>query len=313
MKLRTEIQISPSNHKIDHRQKIYFTGSCFSEHISTKFKYHGFNVLSNSHGIIYNPISIEKSINDLLEVKQYSPSSLIKNGQDYCSLYHHGMFNGANADVVSQSVNTNIVAHSDFIKDSAFIFISLGTSWVYEWKETNEIVANCHKIPSNRFNKRILAIDEVITSIHKTIENIRAFNPAATIVFTLSPVKHLKDGFVENQLSKSILHLAIQNCLQENVNYFPAYEIINDDLRDYRFWAADMTHPNELAIDYIWEKFGETYFTKETSERMLELKKLNQFLAHRPLTNDIDELKKFEADQNAKKEELKLKYPYLIL
>ena len=158
-----------------------------------------------------------------------------------------------------------------------------------------------------------MAIDEVITSIHKTIENIRAFNPAATIVFTLSPVKHLKDGFVENQLSKSILHLAIQNCLQENVNYFPAYEIMNDDLRDYRFWAADMTHPNELAIDYIWEKFGETYFTKETSELMLELKKLNQFLAHRPLTNDIDELKKFEADQNAKKEELKLKYPYLIL
>lgn len=313
MKLRTEIQIPSSQHKIDHYQKIYFTGSCFSEHISTKFKYHGFNVLSNSHGIIYNPISIEKSINDLLEVKQYSPSSLIKNGQDYCSLYHHGMFDGANANDVIQRLNTNIVTHSDFFKDSAFIFISLGTSWVYEWKETKEIVANCHKIPSNRFNKRILTIDEVTISIHKTIANIRVFNPTAKIVFTLSPVKHLKDGFVENQLSKSILHLAIQNCLQENVNYFPAYEIMNDDLRDYRFWGADMTHPNELAIDYIWEKFWETYFTKETTELMIEVKKLKQFLAHRPLSSDKDDLKKFEEDQKTKKEELKLKYPQLIL
>jgi hypothetical protein len=189
----------------------------------------------------------------------------------------------------------------------------VGTSWVYEWKETNEIAANCHKIPNNLFNKRILSLEEVTASIQRTIENIRGFNPAAKIVFTLSPVKHLKDGFVENQLSKSILHMAIQHCLQEKVNYFPAYEIMNDDLRDYRFWGADMTHPNELAIDYIWEKFEQTYFTKDTSELMHEVKKLKQFLAHRPLSNDVDEMKKLEEEQKVKTEELKFKYPQLIL
>lgn len=313
MKLRTEIQIPVSNHKIDHHQSFYFMGSCFSEHISAKFNYHGFHVLSNSHGIIYNPVSIERSIIDLVIAKQYTTSEMLKNGKDHCSLNHHGVFDGADVDKVVQRINETIASHHTFIKEAAFIFISLGTSWVYEWKETKEIVANCHKIPSDRFNKRILEVEEVIASVKGSIEKIHALNPTAKIVFTLSPVKHLKDGFVENQLSKSILHVAIQHCLKENVHYFPAYELMNDDLRDYRFWSADMAHPNELAIEYIWEKFGETYFTKDTVDLMNEVKKLQQFLAHRPLSSNKAEVEKLEQEQKRKLDELKTKYPQLNL
>lgn len=313
MKLRTEIKVPGSVSKIDHSQKIYFTGSCFSENIASKFGYYGFDVLSNSHGIIYNPFSLGESFFDLMNPGSYTEKELCFCNGRYFSYAHHGSFNSKEPDKVLESINDTMHQHAGFLRTAKIVFITLGTAWIYFEKEKGIIVANCHKMPEPLFQKRLLTADEIDNNIEKMIDRVHFMNPEAQIVFTLSPVKHLKDGFVENQLSKSLLHAGIHNWLTENVTYFPAYEIMNDDLRDYRFWKEDMVHPNDLAIDYIWEKFCETYFAKETLGLMEEVKNVRQFLAHRPLSNDSTEIEKLKSQQENKKNELKNKYPQLIL
>lgn len=313
MKLRTEIKISSAVAKIDHSQKIYFTGSCFSESIASKFGYFGFDVLSNSHGIVYNPFSISESFFDLMNPGSYTEKELSNHDGKYFSYAHHGSFASKDPKGLVDNMNGTIQRHANFLKTAKFIFITLGTAWVYVEKEKGTIVANCHKMPEQLFHKRLLTSAEIDHHIEQMIDRILFMNPEAHIVFTLSPVKHLKDGFVENQLSKSLLHTCIHNWVTGNVTYFPAYEIMNDDLRDYRFWKEDMVHPNEMAIDYIWEKFSETYFTKETMGLMEEVKNVRQFCSHRSLSNDVNEVEKLKTEQERKLGDLKTKYPQLIL
>lgn len=313
MKLRTEIQIPSSPNKIDHSQKVYFTGSCFSENIAGKFKYFGFNVLSNSHGIIYNPVSIENSIIDLTTNKPYIHEDLHQYNGKYFSYAHHGVFSDQDPEQVLSNINETIALHKEHLGSASFVFITFGTAWVYTESLENILVANCHKIPGSHFKKRLLSQSEIGSSIQTMIARIRAVNSSAKIVFTVSPVKHLKDGFNENHLSKALLHVCIHSYLDENVLYFPAYEIMNDDLRDYRFWKDDMMHPNELAIEYIWEKFAETYFSSETIHIMNEVKQYQQFASHRPLSNNSTEIAELEEKKKTKLKEIRNKYPQLIL
>lgn len=311
MKLRTEIKIPTSEKKIDHHQKIYFSGSCFSENIATKFSYFGFDVLVNSHGIIYNPVSIRESFYDLVGRYTYDEDDLIFDSGRYFSYSHHSSYNGKRVQHVIGNINDTIQLHSAFLEDASFVFITIGTAWVYTEENDSIIVANCHKMPASKFEKRLLSKMEIDEALEKMVDRIHAMNPNAHIVFTLSPVKHLKDGFVENQQSKSLLHVAIQECLGENISYFPAYEIMNDDLRDYRFWKEDMIHPNELAINYIWEKFCETYFNSETLKIMDEVKQVRQFSSHRSLSSDKKEIQKLKEDKQKRINELQTKYPQL--
>ncbi len=313
MKLKTDIHIPSSEKKIDHHQKVYLIGSCFSENMASKFNYHGFHVLSNSHGIIYNPVSIRESFYDLETRYEYELEDLVQDKDRFFSYFHHGCFDGKKPAHVLGNINETIQLHRSFIEGSQFVFITLGTAWVYIEKHTEEIVANCHKMPSSQFQKKLLSLAEIKMALETMMERIFSMNPSIQIVFTLSPVKHLKDGFMENQLSKSLLYLAIQESIGENVSYFPAYEIMNDDLRDYRFWSADMLHPNELAIEYIWDKFSATYFTSNTTELMNEVKKLQQFLSHRSLSTDENSMKQLENEKEQKKKELKMKFPQLNL
>lgn len=313
MKLKTDIHIEPSSIKIDHGNRVYFMGSCFSENIAKKFQYHGFNVLSNSHGIIYNPFSISESFFDLMNPASYKEKDLTFDNGRYFSYAHHGCFDTKVAADILGNINDTTQLHAKFIKEASFVFVTLGTAWIYLEKEKQMVVANCHKMAAELFEKRLLTASEIEINLEKMIDRILFLNPAAHIVFTLSPVKHLKDGFVENQLSKSMLHVAIQNWLGEKVSYFPAYEIMNDDLRDYRFWSADMMHPNELAIEYIWEKFCETNFSEETMQLMNEVKKLQQFVGHRSLSGDEKEIESLETEKQKKKNALKAKYPQLNL
>jgi len=308
-----EIPIPTSSNKIDHSQKVYFTGSCFSENVANKFKYFGFDLLSNSHGIIYNPVSISECFFDLMNPGSYQEKDLSFHNDNYFSYAHHGCFDGKESSEVIKNINVSLQLHASFIKAAQVVFITLGTAWVYVQREINRIVANCHKVPAEFFKKRLLTVDDIENNLEKMIDRIHFLNPAAQIVFTLSPVKHLKDGFVENQLSKSRLHVAIHNFLSKNVSYFPSYEIMNDDLRDYRFWKEDMMHPNELAIEYIWQKFSETYFSKETMEVMKEVKQYQQLASHRPLSPNLGEIKDFDEKKKAKLIEIKNKYPQLIL
>ncbi len=317
MKLKTDIYIDSSEAKIDHSQKIYLMGSCFSENIAAKFSYYGFNVMANSHGIIYNPLSMARAFQDLVMEREYTLQDLIQEEGKYLSLNHHGSFEGSDPNIVLELINKNIQEHYSFLKQTSFVFVSVGSVWVYQYKlsEGNEsmVVANCHKLPAARFEKKLLKSHTTHESLMSMIGLIRQVNPAAQIVFTISPVKYLKDGFVENQFSKSMLHVLIQESLIENVSYFPAYEIMNDDLRDYRFWKEDMMHPNEQAIDYIWEKFSETYFEEDTLKIMDEVKKTRQFVSHRSLSSDPTEIEKLKKDQQKKLQELTYKYPQIVL
>lgn len=313
MKLRTEIPAPEYAFHIQHQTPVYFAGSCFSENIANKLSYYGFHIESNSHGIIYNPISLKNALYDVIINRKYISSDLIEFSGNWLSLSHHGKYSGADANEVLQGINTHIQLHHEFLKSSGVIFITLGTSWVYEYIDNGKIVANCHKIPGNRFKKRILQPDEIHEALMKMIDEIHQFSPSLQIVFTLSPVKHIKDGFVENMHSKSLLHAAIQQVIKPHVHYFPAYEYMLDDLRDYRFWETDMVHPNALAIDYIFEKFSASLFSEKTREIMMEVKSFRQFDGHRALTNNPEEVKNQEEEKIIKRKTLLDKYPFIKL
>lgn len=313
MKLRTEISAPEFSFHIQHQTPVYFAGSCFSDHIANKLNYYGFRVKANSHGILYNPISLGKALSETITTKKYTSSDLLAFNGKWMSLSHHGMFDRTTENDTVIGINEHITEHHQFLKSSGVIFITLGTSWVYEFIDIGEIVANCHKIAGNRFNKRILSSTEIHQALMKMIDELHQFSPSIQIVFTLSPVKHLKDGFVENTFSKSLLHAAIQQVIKPHVHYFPAYEIMMDDLRDYRFWDADMVHPNEFAIDYIFEKFSSALFSGPTQEIMKEIKSYRQFNEHRALSNNPTEVEKLENEKLNRKKLLLEKYPFIHL
>jgi len=313
MELRTEIHIPRADFIIDHHQKIYLTGSCFSENIATKFRYYGFQSLANSHGIIYNPYSIQQSLHDLAHNKKYTVDDFQLAEGRYFSYHHHGEYSAADAYDLAVMINESLEIHRTFLKQTSLVFVTLGTAWIYTIPDRNLIVANCHKMPSKTFMKSCMSLDSIEDTLKLIIKNIHELNPTAKIVFTVSPVKHLNDGFINNQLSKSLLHIAIQKQLHNNIFYFPAYEIMNDDLRDYRFWKQDMIHPNQLAIDYIWEKLSKTYFDSPTEQILIEVKKLRQFLAHLPLTTNPTKIDELNKEKERKRAELNKKYPQLML
>lgn len=313
MELRTEIQIPRADFTIDHHKKVYLTGSCFSENIATKFRYFGFQSLANSHGIIYNPYSINQSLDDLAHHKEYTANDFEFYEGRYFSYHHHGEYSSIDADDLTVMINESLEMHRNYVKESSVVFVTLGTAWIYTIPHKNLIVANCHKMPSKTFTKNCMSLPRIEETLKSIIENIYLLNPGAKIIFTVSPVKHLNDGFINNQLSKSLLHVAIQKILTDHIYYFPAYEIMNDDLRDYRFWKQDMTHPNQLAIDYIWEKLSKTYFDLSTEQVLLEVKKLRQFLDHIPLSSDPVKIDELNQEKERKRAELNKKYPQLYL
>jgi len=310
MKLRTEIFIPESEKKITHHDKTYFSGSCFSENIASKMKYYGFDVLSNSHGILFNPVSIKHGFMDLVLQKTYRTTDLRTANDIYFSYAHHGSFNSNQPEKILEKINGSITEHAAHFFESKFVIITLGSSWVYETIENKRIAANCHKQPSSFFNKRLLSLEEITDSLQATIELIGSVTKAE-IIFTLSPVKHLKDGFIENQHSKSLLHIAIQKALKTGVSYFPAYEIMMDDLRDYRFWSEDMVHPNELAINYIWEKFSGIYFDENTNNIMKDVNSFRQLTNHRSLSSDPKEIEDLKIRKEKAFQKITNKYPHI--
>lgn len=283
MKFKTTFDPKSFPFNVGYNDKLLFLGSCFAENISAYFERFKFQVVKNPFGILYNPNAIYKSI----DLSIHSAIPITENSFEY-----NGVWSNFNTHSILSSVS--IAEHfsklekaksdlSKALKESNFIFISLGTAWIYKHIALNEYVANCHKMPQNHFKKELLDFDTVNSIINKIIENISALRPDAKIVFTLSPVRHLKDGFVENQMSKSTLHLAIQQATNnyEQAFYFPSYEFLLDDLRDYRYYASDFVHPNQMALDYIWTKIEKLFFEDNTLKLMDKVDKINKRLAHR--------------------------------
>lgn len=314
MNLQTPITLPKVSFDITHRSKMLLFGSCFSENIGSKLVENKFSVNVNPYGVLYNPDSIYYAINRLLDKIEFTQSDFIHHNESYHSFMHHGSFSKTNLDDTLQNVNKEFNIAASQLDDADFLLITFGTTYVFRHRETDVIVGNCHKLPANQFTRERLTVEEITTRWGYLITRAIDYNPKLKIIFTVSPIRHFKDGAHNNQLSKSILHLSIENLIEQyplNAFYFPAFEIMMDELRDYRFYADDMLHPSQLAQDYIWKKFGETYFSKETHNINVEWQRIHQALSHRASNPDSDAYQKFLHRTIADIEAFEKKYKFI--
>jgi hypothetical protein len=308
---RTEIGISKENHLIDYDSDIILLGSCFAENIGDKLSYHKFNSLVNPYGILFNPVAIEKAISQSINHIKYTKEDLYFFKELWLSFNHHSKFSSIDPERILSKINQGIADFNFRLQSASHLIITLGTAWVYRFIENDEIVANCHKIPQKKFTKELLSIDDISESLDAMISLIKSINKNISVILTLSPVRHLKDGFIENSLSKSHLLSAIHEVLdsKEKIHYFPSYEIMLDDLRDYRFYDEDMLHPNSMAVKYIWDKFRNSWMSEKTIELSNKVDSLQKSLAHRPFNPESEQHQAFIKNIKDQISSLNKQYP----
>lgn len=294
MNFRTNMQLQKEENQIDYASKLLLIGSCFSENISKKLAYHKFDVTGNPFGILFNPKAIENLIVNAIHQKIYTEKDVFLLNERWHCFDAHSDLSAIDKNELISNLNIAIKSANKRIHESTHIIITLGTAWVYKFIESNAVVGNCHKVPQKKFAKELLSIDEISASLKNICLQISEVNPNATVIFTVSPVRHIKDGFVENSLSKAHLISAIHKTLEDvSGKYFPSYEIMMDDLRDYRFYNGDMVHPNETAVDYIWEQFNRVWIQENTFSIMKEVETIQKGLAHKPFNPDSEQHKAF--------------------
>lgn len=313
MNFHLEFTPKPLSNTIHHHHRILLAGSCFTENIGNKLKQYKFSVLENPHGILFNPISIAESISSYIDNKQYGESDLFYYNERWHSWKHHSRFSHPGKTECLQAINQSQQNAHLFIKNADWILITLGSAYAYTLPlESNTVVANCHKVALDKFNKILLRTDEVSASLKNMIDKLLHFNPAVKIIFTISPVRHLRDGFVENNRSKSTLIQAVHQLTDnDRLFYFPSYELVIDDLRDYRFYAEDMVHPNYAATNYVWEKFVSTCIDESSQKLMKEINIINAAKNHKSFNPSSDQHKKFLQVHLDKVSQLGKQYPYI--
>lgn len=313
--LRTEIEIDCPYWKLGYQTPSLFIGSCFSDNIGGLLLRYKFPVLLNPFGVLYNPASIANAIYMALDHVEISPNELVYHNNLWHSFSFHGAYSSPEKNKVIQTGNTTINNTHSFLKKADFLFVTFGTSWVFKYKETGSIVANCHKVPVNQFDRFKLSVGYIVYQWKELLSKLHEFNPGLKVVFTVSPIRHLKDGAHGNQLSKSTLLLAIDELIKATpvgqVVYFPAYEIVNDELRDYRFYASDMIHISETAINFIFTKFISSFFTSETRDCYQQVKSIIMAKEHRILNSDTESLTKFSQSMLERIDKLGKAYPYI--
>jgi len=297
MSFYTEIQIPEFPGQMDYSKSMMLFGSCFSENIGQKLIDLKFNVDMNPFGILYNPESIANSLRILLEKRAFTEDDLFQDQGLWNSFFHHSRFSDVDQSAALEKINSRISSSHEFLKKADFLVITFGTAWVYELKKTGKIVSNCHKIPATEFKRFRLEVSHITNVYKELLEQIRVFNPKLKVIFTVSPIRHWKDGAVENQLSKATLLLAIDQLIKgfgnQDCSYFPSYELMMDELRDYRFYAEDMLHISQVAVDYIFERFSKVMITKESMDVSKKVIKVRKAFGHRPVNPNTDEFKEF--------------------
>lgn len=313
MKLQTQIDIPQEKPKIDYSSSVLLLGSCFSENIGGRFAYYQFQELQNPLGILFHPFAIEKFLQRVVKQEEFTGKDVFQYQEIYSCFEAHSRMNALSEDEILKNLSSALQETFLFLKKSSHVVITLGTSWIYKHGEQNKYVANCHKIPQKSFHKELSSIAELEKSIQTSVEYIRQLNPDCQFVFTVSPVRHAKDGFVESTRSKSHLITAIHQVLEgENrLKYFPSYEIMMDELRDYRFYAEDLLHPNKIAIHYIWERFKETWLAEETLPVMKQVEQIRQGLSHRPFNPNSTVHQKFQQKLQQQIEQLQQQFPFM--
>jgi hypothetical protein len=312
MDFHLEFSPKPFHSLISHQHKLLLIGSCFTENIGTKLKQHKFSVLENPNGILFNPVSIAYSLNSYISGKAYTKDDLFYENELWNSWQHHTRFSHPEQNECLSLINQSQKEANAFLQEAGWLLITLGSAFVYQLKN-KEVVANCHKVPTDKFNKQLLGIDEIVVMLNDTIRQLLQFNPALKIIFTISPVRHLRDGFVENNRSKAALIQAVHQLISgsDKLFYFPAYELVIDDLRDYRFYAEDMVHPNYTATNYVWEKFVVTCIDGSSQKLMKEINEINAAKNHKPFNPASEQHKKFLKANREKINKLQDLYSYI--
>ena len=322
MQFTTKIPVQKSNFPIDYDSKIMLLGSCFAENIGEKFDYFKFQTIINPFGIIFNAVSLEKLIRRCVKNRKFTENDIFFHNDLWHCFEVHSELSNSDKETFLENLNSIVESTHRHITSLTHCIITLGTSWVYRNMETSEIVANCHKVPQKAFVKELLSIAQTEESLQSIISLIHSVNPNCNFIFTVSPVRHIKDGFVENTLSKAHLVSAIHSVLNQNFstsleltkqnhNYFPAYEIMMDELRDYRFYAEDMLHPNKTAIDYIWTQFEENYVSVAAHQVMKEIGEIQKALQHKPLNPATESHQKFIAQLAQKIESIQQLHTFM--
>ena len=309
------INIPKTSVSIDYNAQIVSIGSCFAENISSKLSYFQFRNKSNPWGILFHPLAIEKLFDSAVNKRDFSEEDAFCHQEVWSSFDVHSALNALSKQELLENLQKQTSQTAQSLKSATHIVITLGTAWVYWHKSTEKYVANCHKIPQKEFEKRLLSIDEIVHSLNNMVSLVRKINPDCQFIFTISPVRHIKDGIVENQQSKAHLIAALHEFLhQQNTDslyYFPSYEIVMDELRDYRFYAEDMLHPNETAIAYIWQKFVETCIDKSVWDDMKKVDEIRKSLNHKPFNAHTSAHQKFIGNLNRKIALCQQKYPFM--
>ncbi len=312
MDFRLEFTPRPFDTKINHSNKLFLAGSCFTEQIGSKLAAHKFRIIDNPNGILFNPVSIAKSIISYIEQKEYTADGLFFQNELWGSWEHHTKFSSLTREDCLQKINSSQLAAHEFLKNTDWVLLTLGSAFVYEL-ENRGVVANCHKVPTDKFTKRLLSAEEVMAVLDNLVHRLKNFNPALNIIFTISPVRHLRDGFVENNRSKATLINAVHQLVDkfQGLFYFPAYELIMDDLRDYHFFAEDMVHPNYAATNYVWEKFIATCIDEPSQALMKEINTINAAKAHKPFNPTSGAHQKFLKANLEKVQKLQQQHNYI--
>ncbi len=316
MELQTKIPLKSSDNPIDYHSKLVLLGSCFVENMGRKLDYFKFQQVQNPFGILFHPLAIENLVQRAIQKETYQKEDIFEQDGIWRCFDAHSDLRSEDSAELLQLLNQRLRETKIGLETSSHIIITLGTVWVYEHQNSNKIVANCHKVPQKKFTKKLLSVTEIESSLNNLMGMIQKVNSHVQIIFTISPVRHLKDGFLENQQSKAHLITTVHSLLSSRaesreLSYFPSYEIMMDELRDYRFYGNDMVHPNELAVDYIWERFKSVWIAKEACPIMDEVDAVQKGLMHRPFNPDSEAHQKFKTSLRTKITYLQERYPFM--
>jgi hypothetical protein len=313
MEFRTKIPIKQAEPRIDYESKLFLIGSCFVENIGKKLDFYKLQHIQNPFGILFHPLAIAKFFQKIAESSPYTEQDIFQHHERWHCFDAHSSLSNPNAEGLLENLNSTLQNAREFLQESSHVVITLGTAWSYVHLETEKTVANCHKIPQKLFRKELQYSEEIQRALQGVLKDLRQLNSKVEVIFTVSPVRHIKDGFVENKRSKAHLISAVHQICEENdkTQYFPSYELMMDELRDYRFYAEDMLHPSQTAIDYIWERFTETWFLEASFSILKEVENIQKGLAHRPFNANSEAHSRFLENLKSQILALQKQYPHL--
>ncbi len=314
MEFRTIVRTGENRSWLHHSDQVVLLGSCFSDNIGAKMQGALIRATVNPMGTLYNPMSIARGVQRLIDNEPVAGRDLFMQGGVWNSYDFHSRHSLPDKQATLDRMNNAIEQGHKALQAAQLLTVTLGTAIVYRLKSTGEVVANCHKVPQHEFERRMATAGELVHELDAMLTRLHSFNPELHIILTVSPIRHIADGLDTNSLSKALLRVAIQEVLtrhQEYCDYFPAYEIMLDDLRDYRFYSSDMVHPSDVAVEYIWQAFQATYLDDRSALAVARCERIHKRLQHRPMSANRDTVDRFNADTASVVRNLIKEYPYL--